>query len=237
MLELGCGGGRDSARIAERGFDLDATDGTPAMVGKTRERFAIAARPMRFDELDAVSAYDAVWAHACLIHVARADFAGVLAAIHRALRPGGWHFANFKLGDGEGRDPLGRLTNFPDEAWLEAGYCLAGFNSERYGRRRGRGRARLVRADAAKLKHAHARKPFSYTPADVRCCWHDRHSTPRPRLTGARTDCRIFLPLDRVTPGPSLARRPRRWERIGEGRGALRGPLGAASGRKTLSDR
>ena len=145
VLELGCGGGRDSARIAERGFDLDATDGTPAMVGNTRERFAIAARPMRFDELDAVSAYDAIWAHACLIHVARADFAGVLAAIHRALRPGGWHFANFKLGDGEGRDPLGRLTNFPDEAWLEAGYCLAGFNvadSERY---RGEGADGVVR--------------------------------------------------------------------------------------------
>ncbi|MED5207254.1 MAG: class I SAM-dependent methyltransferase, partial [Pseudomonadota bacterium] len=29
VLELGCGAGRDSARISERGFTLDATDGTP----------------------------------------------------------------------------------------------------------------------------------------------------------------------------------------------------------------
>ena len=62
VLELGCGAGRDSARIAERGFDLDATDGTPAMVRKANERFAVGARVMRFDELDAVDAYDAVWA-------------------------------------------------------------------------------------------------------------------------------------------------------------------------------
>ncbi len=135
VLELGCGGGRDSGRIRERGFDLDATDGTPAMVRKANERFDVGARVMRFDELDAVAAYDAVWAHACLLHVARVDLPGVLAAIHRALRPGGWHFANYKLGDGEGRDPLGRLTNLPDEAWLECVYRDSGFAivaTERY---------------------------------------------------------------------------------------------------------
>ena len=130
ILELGCGGGRDSARINERGFDLDATDGTRAMVKKANERFDVGARVMRFDELDAVAAYDAVWAHACLLHVARTDLPQVLAAIHCALNPGGWHFANYKLGTGEGRDPLGRLTNLPDEAWLEQVYEMAGFDIE-----------------------------------------------------------------------------------------------------------
>ena len=127
ILELGCGGGRDSARILERGFVLDATDGTPAMVKKANERFDVGARLLRFEDLDAVDAYDAVWAHACLIHVARAEFPGIIAAIHRALHEGGWHFANFKLGSGEGRDPLGRLHNFPDTVWLEDAYGRAGF--------------------------------------------------------------------------------------------------------------
>ena len=135
LLELGCGAGRDSARIIERGFDLDATDGTPAMARKANERFGIGARVMRFDQLAANKAYDAVWAHACLLHVARADLPHILLAIRAALRPGGWHFANYKLGDGEGRDPLGRLTNLPDEASLEQVYRDAGFEiaaSERY---------------------------------------------------------------------------------------------------------
>ena len=139
VLELGCGAGRDSARIAERGFTLDATDGTPAMVRKANERFGIAARVMRFDELDAEETYDAVWAHACLLHVARADLPGVLASVHAALRANGLHFANYKLGSAEGRDPLGRLTNLPDEEWLEQTYRAAGFAILATQRYRGKG--------------------------------------------------------------------------------------------------
>ena len=127
ILELGCGGGRDSARIVERGFDLDATDGSPAMVRKANERFDVGAKVLRFDAIDAVEAYDAIWAHACLLHVARADLPGVLKAIHAALKPDGWHFANYKLGTGEGRDLLGRLHNFPDPSWIEDTYRAAGF--------------------------------------------------------------------------------------------------------------
>jgi SAM-dependent methyltransferase len=127
VLELGCGAGRDAARIRERGFDVDATDGIPAMVAKANERHSLAARVMRFDELDAHAAYDAVWAHACLLHCPRAELPGVLARIHEALKPGGLHYASFKLGEEEGRDLLGRLHNFPSPQWLERIYSKGGF--------------------------------------------------------------------------------------------------------------
>lgn len=35
------------------------------------------------------AAYDGVWAGACLLHVPRDELAGVLARIHRALKPEG----------------------------------------------------------------------------------------------------------------------------------------------------
>ena len=127
VLELGCGGGRDGSRIKQRGFDLDATDGTPAMVRKANERFDLGARVMRFEDLEADSEYDAVWAHACLLHASRAELASILPAIRRALKPGGWHYASYKLGQGERRDLLVRLHNFPDQAWIEAAYRAAGF--------------------------------------------------------------------------------------------------------------
>lgn len=134
VLELGCGGGRDAARIKDRGFLTDATDGTPAMVVKANERFDLGARVMAFHELSAEAAYAGVWAHASLLHCPRAAFPDVLARIHRALQPGGWHFASFKLGDGanleEGRDLLGRLHNFPSPAWLIAAYEEACFSIE-----------------------------------------------------------------------------------------------------------
>ncbi|MEM6907099.1 MAG: class I SAM-dependent methyltransferase [Pseudomonadota bacterium] len=128
VLELGCGGGQDANRIASRGFALDATDGIPAMVSKANERFDLNARLMRFDELTAVSSYDAIWAHACLLHCPRSELPDVLARIYQALRPAGWHFANYKLGTGEGRDMLGRLHNFPSPEWLCDAYNDANFN-------------------------------------------------------------------------------------------------------------
>jgi SAM-dependent methyltransferase len=126
VLELGCGGGQDSARMAARGFRIDATDGTPAMVAKANERWNVGARVMAFHELEAEAEYDAVWAHASLLHYPRAELPGVLARIHRALTPGGWHFASYKLGADEGRDSLGRFYNFPDADWLTAQYADAG---------------------------------------------------------------------------------------------------------------
>ena len=73
-----------------------------------------------------VAAYDGVWASACLLHVARADFADVLARIRRVLKPAGVLYASFKAADaahpGEGADTLGRLYNYPDEAWLRAAF-------------------------------------------------------------------------------------------------------------------
>lgn len=128
ILELGCGAGRDSAHMTQRGFQVDPTDGTAAMVRKSRERFDLPARQMLFDELAAHEEYDAVWAHACLLHVPRADLPAILGRIHRALKPGGWHYASFKLGDGEGRDLLGRLHNFPDQSWIEHVFEASGFD-------------------------------------------------------------------------------------------------------------
>lgn len=122
VLELGCGGGQDAVRIKARGFAVDATDATPAMVAKANERWDVAARVMAFDELDAETAYDGVWAHASLLHCPRAALPDVLARIKRALVPGGWHFASYKTGEDEGRDALGRFYNFPSPAWLVAQY-------------------------------------------------------------------------------------------------------------------
>lgn len=127
VLELGCGGGRDAARIRERGLRVDATDATPALVERANQAFGLGARVMAFHELDAQGAYAGVWAHASLLHCPRAALPDVLGRIHAALVPGGLFFSSYKLGQGEGRDLLGRLHNFPSPEWLDAAYAGAGF--------------------------------------------------------------------------------------------------------------
>lgn len=126
VLELGCGGGRDAMHMEARRFALDATDGTPAMVCKASERLKSGARLMVFDDLNAIAAYDGVWANASLLHVPLGNLPSVLTRICHALRPGGWHWACYKLGEGELRDRFGRLYNNPDGPQLCALYEAAG---------------------------------------------------------------------------------------------------------------
>lgn len=126
ILELGCGSGRDSHAMLARGFDVDPTDGTPEVARQASARLGRPVRVLRFEDLDAVAAYDAIWAHACLLHVPRAALTTVLGRVFRALKPGGLHFADFKGGDAEGRDIYGRYYNYLTASELEAAYRSAG---------------------------------------------------------------------------------------------------------------
>ncbi|HJS11315.1 class I SAM-dependent methyltransferase [Sphingopyxis sp.] len=122
ILELGCGGGRDAAHMMARGFAVDPTDGVAEIAVKAEAQLGRPVRVMRFGELDAAGRYDAVWAAASLLHVPRRDLPDVIARIHRALKPGGLHFASYKGGGSEGRDRFGRYFNYLTRAQLESLY-------------------------------------------------------------------------------------------------------------------
>lgn len=126
ILELGCGGGKDAALMIKRGFDVEPTDGVPEIAAQAEALLGRPVRVMRFDELDAVEAYDAVWASATLLHVPRNGLTAVLARIWRALKPGGWHQATYKGGGNEGRDRFDRYYNYLSRTELEAHYQAAG---------------------------------------------------------------------------------------------------------------
>lgn len=126
ILELGCGGGYDAAHMIARGFALDATDGVAEMAAKAEAWIGQPVRVMRFDELDADGVYDAVVANASLLHAPRDGLPDILARVHRALKPGGWHLASYKAGGTEGRDRLGRYFNYLNASQAEALYRGAG---------------------------------------------------------------------------------------------------------------
>jgi SAM-dependent methyltransferase len=112
ILELGCGGGRDAEYAESRGFTVEPTDGVPEMAALAEARLGRPVRIMRFDELDAVESYSAVYASYSLLHVPRADLDDVLRRVWTALVPGGWHMATYKSGGLEGRDEYGRYFNY-----------------------------------------------------------------------------------------------------------------------------
>jgi SAM-dependent methyltransferase len=101
LLEVGAGTGQDSAFFAAHGRTVVATDLSPAMVARCREK-GLDARVMDFLHLDFPPAsFDAVYALNCLLHVPNADLPAVLAAIRAVLRPGGLFFLGVHGGEGE----------------------------------------------------------------------------------------------------------------------------------------
>lgn len=125
ILELGCGGGYDSAAMIACGFSVTPTDGVAEMAEQAQKRLGVPVQVLRFDAIDYVSAFDGIWASACLLHVPRADLPVVLQRIHAALKPGGLFYASFKAGEGEGQDSLSRYYNYPDTVWLREAYAVA----------------------------------------------------------------------------------------------------------------
>ncbi len=118
ILDLGCGGGQDSAYMVSKGFDVIPTDGSAAIA---KQAEALLRRPvavLRFEDLDEEEAFDGVWAEASLLHVPRPALPEVLERIRTALRPGGTFHATFKAGEAEGHDGLGRYYNYPSAELL-----------------------------------------------------------------------------------------------------------------------
>ncbi|MBG1239927.1 class I SAM-dependent methyltransferase [Nostoc sp. NZL] len=94
ILDLGCGTGQLTEKIAQAGAEVRGVDHAPAMIEKARQnyphiRFDVAdARNFQVDEL-----LDAVFSNAVLHWVKEADSA--IACIHQSLKPGGRFVAEF----------------------------------------------------------------------------------------------------------------------------------------------
>ncbi|MDA7425220.1 class I SAM-dependent DNA methyltransferase [Thalassococcus lentus] len=112
VLDLGCGPGGASAHMAKAGFQVDAWDASAAMVELASKIPGVSARQARFDDLDAIGEYDAVWANFSLLHAPLAEIPSHLTAIKRALKSGGLFHIAVKEGEGENRDAIGRRYSY-----------------------------------------------------------------------------------------------------------------------------
>lgn len=100
VLEVGTGPGVEAAYLEQRGVAVDRTDATAAFVQRLRAE-GHEARLLDVRDGDLGGPYDAVLAHAVLLHLAREQTRLALAACLRAVRPGGLLALTLKEGDGE----------------------------------------------------------------------------------------------------------------------------------------
>lgn len=102
ILDLGCGSGRDSRAFLDRGYQVDAIDGSEELCRLASELLGKPVEHRRFQDLDAIGEYDGIWACASILHLNMRDLENVLIKISRALKPGGILYTSFKYGDFEG---------------------------------------------------------------------------------------------------------------------------------------
>jgi superfamily II DNA or RNA helicase/HKD family nuclease/SOS-response transcriptional repressor LexA len=123
ILDAGCGSGRDARAFADLGFTVSAFDASEELAKRASEHCGFAVDVRRFEDVDEVAQYDAIWCCASLLHVPLSDMHGVLSKLWAALKAGGRMYVSYKLGTGE-RSHDGRRFTDADEptvrGWLGA---------------------------------------------------------------------------------------------------------------------
>ncbi len=117
ILDFGCGSGRDTKYFLERGFAVEATDGSAELCKLASEYTGIKVKQMLFSELDAVEKYDGIWACASILHLAWEELVAVLQKMVLAVKAGGVIYTSFKYGQFTG-ERNGRFFTDLDEKGL-----------------------------------------------------------------------------------------------------------------------
>lgn len=118
ILDAGCGSGRDSKYFLEKGYRVEAFDGSERLCRLAASYIGQEVWCMTFKELDHIERYDGIWACASLLHVCREEMPEIMERLTNALKENGVLYASFKYGYGE-RVKAGRFFNDYDEGAIE----------------------------------------------------------------------------------------------------------------------
>lgn len=102
ILDLGCGSGRDSLTLIERGFDVTAVDGSKELSELASIHIGQDVLTMEFDQLDFHEVFDGIWACASLLHTPSEELQDIFKKVILGLKSGGVLYMSFKHGDFSG---------------------------------------------------------------------------------------------------------------------------------------
>lgn len=102
ILDFGCGTGRDSKYFLQKGYRVEACDGSEEMVKIAERVVGIPVRKMLFSELCEHERYDGIFACASILHVPYKELPDIFLRMEKALKPGGILYVSFKYGRFEG---------------------------------------------------------------------------------------------------------------------------------------
>ena len=119
ILDFGCGSGRDTKYFLEKGFIVDAIDGSEKLCELASSYTGIEVKHMLFQELDVCEKYDGIWACSSILHLSKKDLVLVLGKMVKAIKKNGIIYTSFKYGEFEGERHGRYFTDFTLENFEE----------------------------------------------------------------------------------------------------------------------
>ena len=102
ILDFGCGAGRDTKYFLEKGYMVEAIDGSEELCKLASEYTGIEVKRMFFQELHDVEKYDGIWACSSILHLPYEELVEVMKKMKVALKDTGTIYTSFKYGSFEG---------------------------------------------------------------------------------------------------------------------------------------
>jgi SAM-dependent methyltransferase len=99
VMDLGCGSGRDSLYLIEKGFDVTPVDGSRELCELASIHIGQDVLLMKFSELDFDEVFDGIWACASLLHTTPDEFDEIFVKVIKCLKPGGVLYMSFQYGE------------------------------------------------------------------------------------------------------------------------------------------
>jgi ubiquinone/menaquinone biosynthesis C-methylase UbiE len=134
LLEIGCGSGRDAARVVNNGYEVAAIDASRQLLAEAQKlhpeldgRLFQLTLPCQLPFAD--KTFTGFYSVACLMHLPTADLHSVIAEISRVVRYGGIVSVPVCRSDvdNSGHDEKGRVFNLmPVKEWLRL-FAICGF--------------------------------------------------------------------------------------------------------------
>ncbi len=119
ILDFGCGSGRDTKYFLNRGYVVDAIDGSEKLCEIASRNTGIKVRNIFFSELNAENKYDGIWACASILHLTKEELKPVMAKMIKAIKDGGYIYTSFKYGEFEGYRHERYFTDFTEKSFFD----------------------------------------------------------------------------------------------------------------------
>ncbi len=119
ILDFGCGSGRDAKIFLEKGYKVDAVDGSVELCRLAGEYTGIKIKNMLFQDLSEVDRYDGIWACSSILHLPIKELAEVMGRMVTALKANGIIYTSFKYGTFAGERNGRYFRDMTEETFAE----------------------------------------------------------------------------------------------------------------------